>query len=52
MGYFAKGDRGFTNKCDNHSQNSNVIHRDSSLSRKDSPNGQITHQTVSVVPEN
>ena len=50
--YFGKGDTGFTNKFNNHSQNYYVIHRDTSLSRKDSPNGQSTHETVSVAPEN
>ena len=50
-GFLDKGDRGFTNKFDSHSKNSCVIHRDSSLSRKDSHNRQITHMTVSVIPE-
>ena len=38
-------------QLDNYSQNS-VIHRDSSISGKDSPNGQITHEVISVVFEN
>ena len=51
-GILTKAIRGFINKFDNHSQNSNVIHSDSSPSRKDSPNTQITHETISVVLEN
>ena len=49
--YFDKGDRGFTNKFNNHSQYYNVFHRGTGLSRKDSPNGQITHEAISVVPK-
>ena len=51
-GLFCKGHRRVTNQFDYYSLNTNVIHRDTSISRKDSPDGQITHETISVVPEN
>ena len=41
-----------TKQLDHYTQDSNVFHRDSSISRKNSSNGQITYETFPVVPEN
>ena len=43
---------GLNNSLTNDSQNSDVVYRDSGISGKDSSNGQVTHKTFSVIPEN
>ena len=52
MADFDKSHQRVTNQLDHYSQNSNVFHRHSGISRKDSPNGQTTHEVFSMVSEN
>ena len=47
-----KSHRSVTDQLDHKTQKSNVFHRDSGLSQKDSFSGQAAHETIPVVPEN
>ena len=49
---FDKVHRRVKNHLDNYSPNSNVIHRDSGILWKDSPNGQITCESIPMVYKN
>ena len=52
MANFEKCHRGSKQQCYNNSQDPNVFHRGNSISRENSPNGQVTYAAIPMVLEN
>ena len=52
MAHFDNSYRRSKQQFDNNSQDPDVVYRHSGISGEDSPNGQVTHETFPMVPEN